>query len=123
MPQWVTDSVLDFKLLKRIEFSSDRKRMSVVVQDPQDGLYKLYCKGADNIIKERLREGYLRPGKRGRKHVDTPEPFELKKPQAEQPTDDQKMMEETDQFLRQCSTDGYRTLLVGMRVLGADEAN
>ena len=37
--------------------------MSVVVQDIQDGLYKMYCKGADNIIKDRLREGYARKGK------------------------------------------------------------
>lgn len=29
----------------------------------QDGLFKLYCKGADNIIKERLKEGYVRTGK------------------------------------------------------------
>lgn len=123
MPQWVTDGLLDFKLLKRIEFSSDRKRMSVVVQDLQDGQYKLYCKGADNVIKDRLREGYMRPGKARRKHVDTPEPFDLKKPQAEHPTEDVKMMEETEQFLQQCSMDGYRTLLVAMRVLDADEAN
>ena len=32
------------------------------------------------------------------------------------------MMDETDQFLSQCSMDGYRTLLVAMRVLDADEA-
>jgi magnesium-transporting ATPase (P-type) len=63
IPQWRTDADLNFKLLKRIEFSSDRKRMSVIVQDMQDGLFKLYCKGADNIIKERLKEGYVRTGK------------------------------------------------------------
>ena len=114
--------MLNFKLLRRIEFSSDRKRMSVVVQDLQDGQYKLYCKGADNVIKERLREGYFRPGKPTRKHVDTPEPFELRKPQTEQQREDLRMMDETDQFLQQCSMDGYRTLLVAMRVLDADEA-
>ena len=37
-----------------MEFNSDRKRMSILVKDPEDGLYKLYCKGADSIIKERL---------------------------------------------------------------------
>lgn len=31
IPQWRTDADLNFKLLKRIEFSSDRKRMSVIV--------------------------------------------------------------------------------------------
>lgn len=37
-----------------MEFNSDRKRMSIVLRDPEDGHYKLYCKGADSIIKERL---------------------------------------------------------------------
>ena len=37
-----------------MEFNSDRKRMSMVVIDQQDGLYKLFTKGADNIIIERL---------------------------------------------------------------------
>lgn len=37
-----------------MEFNSDRKRMSILLRDPDDGLYKLYCKGADSIIIERL---------------------------------------------------------------------
>lgn len=37
-----------------MDFNSDRKRMSILVKDPDDGLYKLYVKGADSIIKERL---------------------------------------------------------------------
>lgn len=45
---------LSFELLKLIEFSSDRKRMSVLVRDPTDGLLKLYVKGADSIILDRL---------------------------------------------------------------------
>ena len=39
-----------------MEFSSDRKRMSILVKDPADGLYKLYMKGADSIVKSRLDE-------------------------------------------------------------------
>jgi magnesium-transporting ATPase (P-type) len=39
-----------FEMLRRMEFTSDRKRMSVLVIDPDDGLLKLYCKGADNVI-------------------------------------------------------------------------
>jgi len=31
--EWKTEKVLDFKLLKKMEFSSDRKRMSILVQD------------------------------------------------------------------------------------------
>lgn len=37
-----------------MEFNSDRKRMSVLLKDPEDGLIKLYIKGADSIIKNRL---------------------------------------------------------------------
>jgi magnesium-transporting ATPase (P-type) len=37
-----------------MEFNSDRKRMSILVRDPMDGLIKLFTKGADSIIKDRL---------------------------------------------------------------------
>jgi magnesium-transporting ATPase (P-type) len=37
-----------------MEFSSDRKRMSILIQDKQDGKYKLYMKGADTIVFDRL---------------------------------------------------------------------
>ncbi|CAD8112753.1 unnamed protein product [Paramecium primaurelia] len=40
------------KLLKSFEFDSTRKRMSVIIND--NGIIKLYIKGADNIIKDRL---------------------------------------------------------------------
>ncbi|XP_026564725.1 phospholipid-transporting ATPase IB isoform X4 [Pseudonaja textilis] len=42
-----------FEILNVLEFSSDRKRMSVIVRTP-DGQLRLYCKGADNVIFERL---------------------------------------------------------------------
>jgi phospholipid-transporting ATPase len=42
-----------FQLLTVIEFSSDRKRMTVVVRTPE-GVLKVMCKGADSIIAERL---------------------------------------------------------------------
>ncbi|KAJ4952234.1 hypothetical protein NE237_029066 [Protea cynaroides] len=43
----------EFKLLNLLEFSSKRKRMSVIVQD-EDGQIFLFCKGADSIIFDRL---------------------------------------------------------------------
>ncbi|KAI4463660.1 putative phospholipid-transporting atpase [Holotrichia oblita] len=42
-----------YQVLNVIEFTSARKRMSVVIRDPQ-GKIKLYCKGADTVIYERL---------------------------------------------------------------------
>ncbi|XP_030750728.1 probable phospholipid-transporting ATPase IA isoform X1 [Sitophilus oryzae] len=42
-----------YEVLTVLEFTSARKRMSVIVKDPQ-GKIKLYCKGADTVIYERL---------------------------------------------------------------------
>lgn len=42
-----------FQILNVIEFTSKRKRMSVIVQDPK-GVIKIFCKGADTVIYERL---------------------------------------------------------------------
>jgi phospholipid-transporting ATPase len=44
-----------YKLLDVFEFNSDRKRMSVVVQDER-GTITLFCKGADSIIAPRYTE-------------------------------------------------------------------
>jgi magnesium-transporting ATPase (P-type) len=43
-----------YPVFRRMEFNSDRKRMSVIIKDPKDNHYKLYIKGADSIIKDRL---------------------------------------------------------------------
>ena len=73
-----------------MEFNSDRKRMSVLLRDPSDGLIKLYTKGADSIIKERtnLEEQFGNDVIKG-----------------------------IDEFLHLASIKGFRTLLMGMRVI------
>lgn len=43
----------EYKLLNLLEFSSSRKRMSVILRD-EDGKIYLLCKGADSIIFDRL---------------------------------------------------------------------
>jgi phospholipid-transporting ATPase len=43
----------EFEILNVCEFNSTRKRMSTVIRAP-DGTIKLYCKGADTVILERL---------------------------------------------------------------------
>ncbi|KAI0060491.1 calcium transporting ATPase [Artomyces pyxidatus] len=43
----------EFQILNVCEFNSTRKRMSTLVRGP-DGKIKLYCKGADTVILERL---------------------------------------------------------------------
>ncbi|XP_069905278.1 phospholipid-transporting ATPase IB isoform X1 [Oryctolagus cuniculus] len=42
-----------FEILNILEFSSNRKRMSIIVRTPT-GQLRLYCKGADLVIYERL---------------------------------------------------------------------
>lgn len=43
------------ELLCILDFNNVRKRMSVILR--KDGHIRLYCKGADSIIYERLKEG------------------------------------------------------------------
>lgn len=43
----------EYQILNVCEFNSTRKRMSTVVRGP-DGRIKLYCKGADTVIMERM---------------------------------------------------------------------
>lgn len=43
-----------YEVFRKMDFNSDRKRMSVLLRDPIDGKIKLLIKGADSIIKERL---------------------------------------------------------------------
>ncbi|OBZ69638.1 hypothetical protein A0H81_10594 [Grifola frondosa] len=46
---------LEYEILNICEFNSTRKRMSTIVRCP-DGQIKLFCKGADTVILERLSE-------------------------------------------------------------------
>ena len=52
-------SIERYELLNVLEFTSARKRMSVVLRklDDEDGRLFLFTKGADNVIFERLRAG------------------------------------------------------------------
>ena len=46
--------VLEYEVLHVLEFSSERKRMSVIVKERSEGKIILYCKGADSVINNRL---------------------------------------------------------------------
>ncbi|KAH7728267.1 putative phospholipid-transporting ATPase IA [Aphelenchoides avenae] len=86
-PQTITiragDEDETYEILNVLEFSSDRKRMGVVVKD-EDGAIKLYIKGADNKIFERLSHGQ------------------------------DGLVEQTQQHLVEFAQKGYRTLCFGM---------
>ncbi|KAI9768961.1 MAG: hypothetical protein M1840_004557 [Geoglossum simile] len=47
----------EYKILNTLEFNSSRKRMSAIIQMPEDGRIVLFCKGADSVIYSRLKRG------------------------------------------------------------------
>jgi magnesium-transporting ATPase (P-type) len=46
-----------FQLLTVIEFTSTRKRMTVIVRSQQDSTIRVMCKGADSIVLPLLKAG------------------------------------------------------------------
>lgn len=44
-----------YKVLDTIDFTSDRKRMSVIAQSPE-GAVMVICKGADNYVRALLKD-------------------------------------------------------------------
>eukprot|EP00803_Ostreobium_quekettii_P002905 evm.model.scf_903.4 EVM.evm.TU.scf_903.4 scf_903:32108-44084(+) len=80
-----------FDILNVLEFSSDRKRMSVIARS-HDGTIRLYSKGADNAMLERL-----------------------------QSNTDQELLRKTQVDLYDFSVKGLRTLVLGTRVLLQEE--
>lgn len=84
----------DFELLHVLEFNSDRKRMSVILRRPHPwNDIILYCKGADNVIEERLAED-----------EQNSEIFKI-----------------TNTHINQFSESGLRTLLTSYRILEEKE--
>eukprot|EP00092_Neocalanus_flemingeri_P034853 GFUD01037928.1.p1 GENE.GFUD01037928.1~~GFUD01037928.1.p1 ORF type:complete len:1087 (-),score=203.66 GFUD01037928.1:753-4013(-) len=85
------DNILEYTVLALIEFTSSRKRMSALIKT-EKGEIKLYTKGADSVILERV-------AKNGQEKV-------LSKAQ-----------EQIDEFAR----DGLRTMALGMRDIPQNE--
>ena len=54
----IQGAMREFQILNVCEFNSTRKRMSTVIRTPE-GKIKLYCKGADTVILERLAKSQL----------------------------------------------------------------
>ncbi|GAA5960201.1 hypothetical protein JCM8115_002542 [Rhodotorula mucilaginosa] len=80
----------EYQILNILEFNSTRKRMSAVVRTPE-GKIKLYCKGADTVIFERLA------------------------------SEGQTFTEATANHLEEYATEGLRTLCIAMRDIPEDE--
>ena len=97
---YFTDNTIDYERLELIEFSSDRKRESVIVKEKVDddkdnnkkNIIKLYCKGADSIIEERLSKK-------------TPK----------------KILRQCKYYVNKFSALGFRTLFITMKLLSQKE--
>ena len=86
------NNIKDFELLNIIPFSPERKRESVIVKE--NNIIKLYIKGADSIIEQRL-------------HKDT----------------NLNILEKCRESINYFSSQGYRTLLIGMKIISQEEYN
>ncbi len=82
---------VSYEVLKVIEFSSDRKRMSIVVIDGEH--IKMYIKGADSEIENRLSAKGNNPN----------------------------FIDQAKNYIKYFSSMGYRTLMVGMKVISQEE--
>ncbi|ORX90627.1 phospholipid-translocating P-type ATPase [Basidiobolus meristosporus CBS 931.73] len=83
---------LTFQLLQVLEFNSTRKRMSVIVRRPKPwNDIVLFCKGADNVIFERLADNQ------------------------------EEIIQTTAAHIDGYSTEGLRTLCLGYKVISEDE--
>jgi len=54
----IQGALKEFQILNVCEFNSTRKQMSTVICTPE-GKIKLYCKGADTVMLERLAKSQL----------------------------------------------------------------
>ena len=85
-----SDRVEEYELLNVLDFTSARKRMSVILRklDGEDRRIYLFTKGADNVIFERL-----------------------------QPGSDEELKEVTGKHLDEFASDGLRTLTLAYKVI------
>ena len=92
------EEIIDFERLQLIEFSSDRKRETVIVKKKNsknninNDIIKLYCKGADSIIEERLSN---------------------KTPKI--------ILNQCKYYVNKFSALGFRTLFIAMKILSQEE--
>jgi len=91
------EGVVEYEVLHVLPFDSVRKRMSVLLKNPQTGERKLFCKGADSNMLPRL----IRP----------------------QNAEEEKLIEATQEHLSNYAKIGLRVLMAAVRTLGEEEYN
>jgi len=84
---------INFEKLQLIEFSSDRKRETIIIKNPE-GKIILYCKGADSIIEKRLSKD-----------------------------SNSRILAQSKYYVDKFSAQGLRTLFVAMKIISNKEYN
>ena len=84
---------INFEKLQIIEFSSDRKRETIIVKNPE-GKIILYCKGADSIIEKRLSKN-----------------------------SNNQILTQSKYYVDKFSAQGLRTLFIAMKIISNKEYN
>jgi phospholipid-transporting ATPase len=84
---------INFEKLQIIEFSSDRKRETIIIKNPE-GKIILYCKGADSIIEKRLSKN-----------------------------SNSQILAQSKYYVDKFSAQGLRTLFVAMKIISNKEYN
>ncbi|GBC10641.1 hypothetical protein RclHR1_00980018 [Rhizophagus clarus] len=108
----------DYKILNVIEFSSKRKRMSIIYRLP-DGRICLLCKGADTVILDRLRHPQTKMMTDKRFFIENTNQNHVK--DLFSIRDDKWLYSRTIQHIQEFSTEGLRTLLYGHKFIEEDE--
>lgn len=57
----INSQLLDFPILSTIEFTSTRRRMSVIIRHPHDNSIRLYMKGADVAVLQKMDMSGIQP--------------------------------------------------------------
>ncbi|KAK3100160.1 hypothetical protein FSP39_015575 [Pinctada imbricata] len=95
-----SEGEVDFEVLEILQFDSTRKRMSVIVKNPNSNEIILFTKGADSAVLSVLHKKY--------------------KDQAGHP-DLKKMLQDTEAHILEYAMQGLRTLCMAKKVLDKDE--
>ena len=85
---------INYEKLQIIEFSSDRKRETIIIKNPSDGKIIMYVKGADSIIEQRL-----------------------------SPKSNKEILSQCKYYVDKFSAQGLRTLFIAMKLLSQNEYN
>ena len=88
----INEQKINYKILNILEYSSERKRMSIICETPKGEIIQ-YIKGADSIIEELLNE----------KSKSSNE------------------LQKTKEYLKNFSSFGLRTLMLGYKILNKEE--